>query len=187
MDQIVDNLNRQLAHRLRLERDARNWSLAELASRSGVSKAMISKIERGEASPTAAVLVRLSSAFGLTLAGLLVRAEGSDRLARAADQPVWTDPETGYLRRQIFARPDHPVELVEVVLPPGRRVPLPASSYAHIRQVVQVRAGQLTLTEGGACHRLGAGDSLGFGPPADTIFANESDSPCRYIVALTRV
>lgn len=187
MDHIVDNVARQLSHRLKLERDARGWSLADLAARAGVSKAMISKIERGEASPTAAVLVRLSSAFGLTLAGLLVRAEGGERLTRAADQPVWTDPETGYVRRQLFARPDHPVELAEVELPAGARVALPAASYAHIRQIVQVRAGTLNLIEGGERHRLDAGDSLGFGSPADTVFANETGGPCRYIVALTRV
>ena len=57
----------QLAQRLKAEREARNWSLAELAERSGVSKAMISKIERDEVSPTAALLGRLSGAFGLSL------------------------------------------------------------------------------------------------------------------------
>ena len=52
-----------LARRLRLEREARGWSLAELAARSGVSKAMISKIERDEVSPTAALLGRTSGAI----------------------------------------------------------------------------------------------------------------------------
>ncbi len=53
-----------IAERIRLEREDRGWSLSELAERSGVSKAMISKIERCEASPTATVLGRLSGAFG---------------------------------------------------------------------------------------------------------------------------
>ncbi len=65
-----------LARRLRLEREARGWSLGDLAARSGVSKAMISKVERAEASPTAVLLGRLSGAFGLTLSTLLARAEG---------------------------------------------------------------------------------------------------------------
>ncbi len=76
MDTIVDDLSARLAQRLRLERDSRGWSLADLAERSGVSKATISKIERAEVSPTAVVLVRLASAFDLTLAGLMLRAEG---------------------------------------------------------------------------------------------------------------
>lgn len=187
MDTLIDDLSQRLAQRIRLERDGRGWSLAELAERSGVSKATISKIERAEVSPTAVVLVRLASAFDLTMAGLMVRAEGQgDRVSRAADQPVWRDPETGYLRRQVFSRPDHPVELVRVEMPARQRVTLPASSYAHIRQALWVLSGSLVITEAGTRHALAAGDCLGFGPPADTTFANESNAPCTYLVALAR-
>ncbi|HXI07245.1 MAG TPA: XRE family transcriptional regulator [Bradyrhizobium sp.] len=187
MDTLVDDLGRRLAQRIRLERDGRGWSLAELAGRSGVSKATISKIERAEVSPTAVVLVRLASAFDLTLAGLLLRAEGAgERLSRAAGQPVWRDPETGYVRRQLFSRPDHPVELVRVELPARQRVALPASSYAHIRQLVWVQSGSLVITEGSERHALAAGDCLGFGLPAETTFANETNATCTYVVALAR-
>lgn len=187
MDTLVDDLGRRLAQRIRLERDGRGWSLAELAGRSGVSKATISKIERAEVSPTAVVLVRLASAFDLTLAGLLLRAEGAgERLSRAAGQPVWRDPETGYVRRQVFSRPDHPVELVRVELPARQRVTLPASSYAHIRQLVWVQSGSLVITEGSERHALAAGDCLGFGLPAETTFANETNATCTYVVALAR-
>src|ERR671937_392104 len=156
MDTLVDDLSTRLAHRLRLERDSRGWSLADLAERSGGSKATISKIERAEVSPTAVVLVRLASAFDLTLAGLMLRAEGrGDRLSRAAEQPIWRDPETGYLRRQVFNRPDHPIEIVRVKLPPQQRVPWPASSYARIRQVLWVLTGSLVLTDGGERYELG--------------------------------
>lgn len=186
MDTILDESASQLAQRIRLERDMRGWSLADLADRSGVSKAMISKIEREEVSPTAAILGRLAAAFDLTLAALLLRAEGGDRLSRADRQPVWRDPATGYVRRQVFSRPDHPLELVEVELPPGQSVSFPAWSYAHIRQIVWVRKGQLVLSEGGERHDLRAGDCLGFGPPSAVVFANESRAPCSYVVALAR-
>lgn len=189
MDHIVsspESLESQLAQRIRLERSQRGWSLAELAERSGVSKAMISKIEREDVSPTAAILGRLAAAFQMTLAALLLRAEGGDRLSRAASQPVWRDPATGYVRRQVFSRPDHPLELVEVELPPGQKVSFPAWSYAHIRQIVWVRKGCLSLSEGHDRHELRAGDCLGFGPPSAVTFANESDGPCSYVVALAR-
>src|SRR5271155_1185274 len=105
MTTIVDDFTQRLATRLRHERDSRGWSLADLAQRSGVAKATISKIERAEASPTAVILVKLASAFGLTLAGLMLRAEGrEDRLVRSGEQPIWRDPETGYLRKQVFSR-----------------------------------------------------------------------------------
>ena len=182
----MDDAGARLARRVRLERDARDWSLADLAERAGVAKATISKIERAEMSPTATILVRLAHAFDLTLAGLLLRAEEGGRLSRAAEQPVWRDPDTGYIRKQVFSRPDHPVELVRVEMPARRAVTLPASSYARIRQVVWVLTGALTITEAGERRVLKAGDCLGFGPPADTTIANESGAPCTYVVALAR-
>jgi transcriptional regulator with XRE-family HTH domain len=187
MSTVIDSSETRIARHVRLEREARNWSLADLATRSGVSKAAISKIEREEMSPSAAILARLAAAFDLTLAGLLLRAEGRrSRLTRAADQPSWQDPATGYRRRQVFSRPDHPLEMAAVELPPGQKVNFPAWSYAHVRQMVWVQSGELVLIEGGERHRLQPGDSLGFGPPAEVTFANESARPCHYVVALAR-
>ena len=111
-----------IASTLKQEREARKWSLADLAERSGVSKAMISKIERREASPTATVLGRLSGAFGVPLSVLIASAEkAAERLSLAEKQPVWTDPETGYLRRAISPA-GAPAELIEVSLPAGARI-----------------------------------------------------------------
>jgi len=186
MDTIGDGTEALLAQRIRLERDLRNWSLADLAERSGVSKAMISKIEREEVSPTAAILGRLAAAFEMTLAGLLLKAEGIPRLSRATVQKTWRDPATGYVRKQVFSRPDHPLELVEVELPPGQKVSFPAWSYAHIRQIVWVRKGQLVITEGDNRNELNPGDCLGFGPPSAVSFINEGRHPCSYVVALAR-
>lgn len=183
----MDDSATKLAQRILLEREARSWSLADLAERSGVSKAAISKIERAEVSPTAIILVRLATAFDLTLAGLLLRAEGdAGRLARAGDQPTWRDPDTGYVRRQIYNRPDHPQEIVQVELPAGRQVEFPASAYARIRQTVWVTAGELVVHEGTERHVLRAGDCLGLGPPAPVVIANQSTLPCSYVVALVR-
>ena len=165
MDMIVDKTEAGIAQHIRLERDARNWSLADLAERSGVAKASISKIERGEMSPSAGLLVRL---------------------AAAADQPVWRDPATGYRRRQIFSRPDHPLEMVQVELPAGETVSFPAWTYAHARHVVWVQMGELVLTEARERHLLRTGDSLGFGAPAEVTYANESTRSCHYVVALAR-
>lgn len=197
MDTLVENQidpNREpddahfaIAARVRLEREARSWSIADLASRSGVSKAAISKIERGETSPTATVLIRLATAFDLTLAAFLLRAEnGGDRLVRAADQPRWTDPETGYIRRQVFVNPDNPIELVEVELPPGQSVFIPASSYLRIRQILWLREGALSVEEGAARHDLEPGDCLGFGAPEDVRIINRTNGICRYVVTVAR-
>jgi transcriptional regulator with XRE-family HTH domain len=186
MDTLVDSAEARIAHRIQLERTSRDWSLADLAGKSGVAKASISKIERGEVSPSAGILVRIAAAFDLTLAGLLLRAEETSRLFRLADQPQWTDPKTGYVRRQIFRNPSHPLEVVEVEMPPGKKASFPASSYVNLKHVVWVEEGELVLSEGGERHVLKVGDSLGFGPPSEVTYANESKKPCRYIVTLMR-
>jgi transcriptional regulator with XRE-family HTH domain len=186
MSNIVDDTGKQLATRISSERKRRSWSLADLAARSGVSKAMLSKIERREVSPTASVLLRIATAFEVTLAELLTDAPEEARYRRAADQPVWKDPATDYLRRQIYLAARLPLELVEVVLPAGADVSIPASSYAFIRQVVWVIEGSLTIVEGDSETKLGPGDRLEFGPPSDCAFRNESGKLCRYLVALIR-
>src|SRR5215467_1220371 len=190
MSTIVDNLDTRLGTRIKLEREGRGWSLTDLAQRSGVSRAMINKVERGEASPTASLLGRLSGAFGLTLSALLARTEmnRAGRLIRADDQLRWTDPATGYVRRQVAPAPgsDLPLELVQVELPAGASVSFPAAAYAFVRQVVWVLDGTLTFIEGDAAHTLAAGDCLELGPPSDCTFRNERGRPCRYAIVVLR-
>jgi len=176
-----------LAARIRLEREARGWSLADLAERSDVSKAMISKIERGEASPTATLLGRLSGAFSLTLSTLLARAElGGGRLLRASEQPQWQDPVSGYIRRHVSPASDLPLELIRVELPAGAAVTFPASSYAFLRQLIWVMKGRLDFVEGPVVHEMGPGDCLELGPPADCTFKTRGRESCTYLVAVIR-
>jgi transcriptional regulator with XRE-family HTH domain len=187
MSTIVESIDTAIAARIRGERTARRWSLEDLAERAGVSRAMISKIERAEASPTAALLGRLSAAFGITLSAMLSDAGPEPRgPRRAAEQPLWRDPATGYLRRQIVASAQIPLELTEVELPPGAAVSFPASSYAFIAQVMWVLAGHLVFVDGDKTHELAPGDSLELGAPADRTFRNDGAQPCRYLVVVLR-
>lgn len=118
MNTIEDNLNQRISARIRIERESRGWSLSELADRAGASRAMIHKIERGESSPTASMLGRLSGAFGISMSTLIARAEMQEgKLLRLANQPVWHDPQSHYLRRHVSPRSDLPIDLVQVELP----------------------------------------------------------------------
>ncbi|GGN23417.1 XRE family transcriptional regulator [Streptomyces fuscichromogenes] len=200
----MDPLVRQIAARVRTERERRRWTLAQLADASGVSPAMISRIERGESSPTAVVLGKLSAAFRLGVASLLALAEGTQEtegalpaagtpeaavggagVRRGADAAEWRDPGTGYRRRQITG-PRFPAEIAEIRLPAGARVPYPAAAFAFVRQLVWVLDGRLTFHDGDAVHELDAGDTIEFGAPAERVFANTTDTECRYAVVLTR-
>ena len=174
-----------------------------LAAASGVSRAMISKIERGESSPTAVLLGKLSAALELSVSELLTGdrlgggqapapaelppagAIGAGRVRRAADTPQWRDPDTGYLRRQV-STPRFPAAVTEVTLPPGAHVPYPAGAYAFIAQLVWVLSGELTLADGPATHRLAAGDTFELGEPRPREFRNETAADCRYLVVVTR-
>ncbi|MGY6022034.1 helix-turn-helix domain-containing protein [Streptomyces spinosirectus] len=196
MSNIVDPLVGQIAARVRTERERRRWTLAQLADASGVSQAMISRIERGESSPTAVVLGKLSAAFQLSVASLLALAEGTPDEAggeavdgagvrRRSEAAEWRDPATGYRRRQITS-PRFPAEIAEILLPAGARVPYPAAAFAFVRQVVWVLDGRLTFHDGDTVHELEAGDTIELGDPIDRIFVNDTGTHCRYAVILTR-
>jgi len=183
----IATLSSSIAATLSGARATRGWSTTALAEASGVSRAMISKIEREEVQPTAALLGRLSAALGMTLSELVAAAEDPEgRLARADRQPVWVDPETGYSRRALSPVAGGALELVEVELPPGAEVSYPADAYAFVHQQIWVLAGRLLLAEGDDEHDLRAGDCLQLGPPLPRRYANRTARACRYLVALAR-
>src|SRR4051794_30163217 len=158
---VSDPLPEPPAPPLAAARRERALSVTALAERSGVSRAMIGKVERGDAHPTAALLGRLSAALGMTLSELIADAEGTDRrLVRAAEQPTWTDPASGYRRRAVSPPAGRPLELIEVELPAGAQVDYPADSYAFIHQQIWVLEGRLRFREGTTDHELDTGDCL---------------------------
>ncbi|MHA6626845.1 helix-turn-helix domain-containing protein [Pseudonocardia sichuanensis] len=184
---MSDTLGSSLATTLQAAREGHGLSVSALAERAGVSRAMIGKIERGDAQPTAVLLARLAGALGMTLSELVARAEdGGGRLVRAADQPTWTDPASGYRRRTVSPASGRPLELVEVELPARARVAFAGDSQALVHQQIWVLDGHLRLHEGDTAHELDPGDCLQLGAPGPRVFANPTDRSCRYLVALTR-
>lgn len=180
-----DNLDQRIASIIRAERELRGWSLTDMAERSGVSRAMIHKIERGISSPTAVLLGKLSGAFNLSMSKLIARAELPDgQLLRHKDQPVWVDPSSGYIRRHVSPRSDLPLDLVHIELPPGTEIPMPASVYSFLQQLIWVLSGSLTFIEGETRHEMEKGDCLELGAPVDCVFKNESSQPCIYLVTV---
>lgn len=183
----ADRLTESLAATVLSARLVRGWSVNVLSQASGVSRAMIARIERGDVQPTAALLARLSGALGMTLSELVANAEGApDRLVRCQEQRVWRDPETGYLRRAVSPRASVMLQLIEVELPPRARVSLPRESYLFIDQQIWVLEGRLRFVEGEQTHDLEVGDCLQLGDPQVCIFENPTRSTSRYLVALRK-
>ena len=90
----------RIAEAVRAQRRRRGWSLDELAARSGVSRAMISKIERKASTPTAVLLARLADALGVSLNALMfdpdTTANHASTTSTVNDQALWRDPASGY-------------------------------------------------------------------------------------------
>jgi len=183
----LSSIDTRLGDRIRSERLRQHLSIEALAERSGVSRAMISKIERAESSPTAALLGRLCAGLGVSLASLFEKeAQHGAPLSRAAEQPVWRDPATGYLRRDVAPRgTGSPIDIVDVTFPPGARVTFdrPLTTRGS-DQHVWVLDGILELTVGGTTHRLETGDCLHMRLDTTIAYHNPTDRPIRYVVVL---
>src|SRR5436190_6286466 len=125
MADTARSLNRRIAARVKELRAARTLSLDALAGKSGVSRSMISLIERGESSPTAVVLEKLAAGLGVMLASLFDAPAGaaqmlSGPLSRREHQVQWQDPASGYLRCNVSPPGvPQPLQIVEVHFPPG--------------------------------------------------------------------
>jgi transcriptional regulator with XRE-family HTH domain len=160
-------------------------TVAELAKRSGVSRAMITKVEKDAAQPTAVLLGRLSGALGITLSSLVARAERAESpVARAADQPVWIDPATGYIRRALSPDPGGRLELLEIELPAGASIGYPPEAALPADQQVWLLEGDLSVREDRTEHLLTAGDCLALTPQTEREY--RTDAGCRYLVAYAR-
>ena len=184
---MEDGVKTDLAQQLKERRLARGWTLEQLADQSGVSRAMISKIERGEASPTAVVLARLAAGFGVTLASLFSSARtAAAPLLRWEDQQSWQDPASGYVRRNVSPA-GTAAEIVYVNFPAGARVVFDNAAAANqIEQQVWILEGQMHITAGAVSAELGTGDSFVMGLDAPITFHNPGEVEARYVVVLAR-
>lgn len=161
---IEEQADARLAARLAELRVARGWTLEELARRADVSRSTLSRLERGEISPTAALLGRLCAVHERTMSRLLAEVEAApSELVRAEEQPEWTDPATGFVRRAVS--PPHRALRAEVIrstLPAGARIDYPAPPVVGLEHHVWMLEGLVEITVDGRTHRLAPGDCLRF-------------------------
>ncbi|MEU4098583.1 XRE family transcriptional regulator [Streptomyces sp. NPDC026673] len=182
------SVDARLAVRLAELRDERGWSLDELAARTGISRSTLSRLERAEISPTAALLGRLCAAYERTMSRLLAEVESGRepaQLVRSAEQRVWTDAPSGFERRSVS--PPHPAlraEIVEGVLRPGADITYEGPPVAGLEHHVWVREGALRVTVQGHAHDLAPGDCLRYRLWGTSRFHCPGPGPARYAVVL---
>jgi transcriptional regulator with XRE-family HTH domain len=183
------SMEQRIAAGIRLRRELLAMSVNDLAVRSGVSRAMISKIERVEASPTAALLGRLCNALGMTLSSLIAGAEAAPALpvTRAKTQLVWRDPDTNLRRTMVSpVNSGSRVEIVQIELPPNAAVTYESQQVSQYEQHIVVLDGTLSITTEGQDIELEAGDCLYRRVGPGHRFANETRRICRYLVVICR-
>jgi transcriptional regulator with XRE-family HTH domain len=162
-------------------------TLETLAAKCDVSRSMISLIERGESSPTAVVLEKIATGLGVPLAALFDDLGApTSPVSRKADRTPWRDPQSGYVRCNI-SPPNYPspLEIVEVVLPPGAMVAYETGAReVTIHQQVWVQKGAIELTVGSQTYNLDSGDCLAMQLNEPVTFRNQTPDPASYIVVI---
>jgi transcriptional regulator with XRE-family HTH domain len=181
-------IDQRLAARLAALRQAQGWTLDELAQRSGISRATLSRLERGETSPTASLLGRLCAAFGRTMSRLLAEVEAEPpQLVPSDAQTLWIDPETGFRRRSVSPPASgYAVELIGGELPPGAEIAYPSPPVAGLEQHLWMLGGRLDFEVDGRVYPLAPGDCLRFHLLGPTRFFCPGPEPARYVIALSR-
>ena len=182
----MPDINERIAERVRDLRSRLGLTLDALAQRSGVSRSMISLIERAESTPTAVILERLATGLDVPLASLFDEpTPRPDPVSRRAAQLEWRDPASGYVRRNVSpSGVSSPIQIVEVEFPPGARVSFDSGTRAH--QQVWVLDGSIEIRAGAECYSLNSGDCVAFLLDRPTAFANPSTKPARYAVVIAQ-
>ncbi|WP_338702512.1 XRE family transcriptional regulator [Streptomyces sp. Q6] len=182
----ADPVDARLGARLAELRAEHGWSLGDVADRSGVSRSTLSRAERAEISPTAALLNRLCAVYGRTMSQLLSEVESAPaQVVRAADQPVWRDDASGFVRRSVSPPlAGLRAEVVEGSLEPYADIAYDRPPVPGLEQHIWILDGRLDLTVQGVTHTLGAGDCLRFRLWGPTHFHCPGPESVRYALVV---
>lgn len=180
---IVDEVaSGRLGERVRSLRRERGLTLDGLAARSGVSRAMISKLERGEKSPTLVVAAKVAEGLGVGLPQL-VGAEEKRRVVvvRRGDRRVVRDPNTGF-ERQLLSPGfgGGGVEFVRNVVPEGSASGEFRPRRKGAEEYVLVEKGRLMARLGGESYVLEEGDAVCFEADLFRRFENAGEGECSF-------
>jgi transcriptional regulator with XRE-family HTH domain len=167
-------------------RRERGLTLEELAERSGVSRAMISKVERGEKTPTLVVATKLAEGLEINLSRLLKIEERREVVVQPRDRRmVMRDPKTGFERQLLSpAFGGRGVEFVRNVIPEGSTSGEFPPHRKGVEEYVAVEKGRLKAMLGSEEYLLEEGDALYFEADVSHRFDNAGDDECSYYLVI---
>jgi len=185
-DARIENtaMDRLIAQRLKSLRAEHGWSLDELAGRSNVSRATLSRLENAEVSPTTSVLGKVCAAYGLTMSRLIYLVEDSFApLIRRNTQSVWTDPTIGFQRRSV-SPPAKTLagEALECTLDPNTHITYDRPPRLGLEHHLLLIEGQLAVSINGQTYDLQPGDCLRYQLFGPSTFTTPAQCAARYIL-----
>ena len=160
-------VNEYVCRRVRELRKQKGWTLEQLASLSGVSRSMLSQIERGQANPTLGVAYRIAQALGLSLGDLVdvpIRKTAIDVMRHDDARALFRDDPDCRIRTLSPLQLEKDVEFYELTLKPGGVLDS-APHFKQTREVLTIEKGSVRLTAGEESCELHKGDSAHY--PAD--------------------
>ncbi|MGF3024786.1 helix-turn-helix domain-containing protein [Methylobacterium aquaticum] len=186
-DARASDIDLRLAARLAALRQEHGLSLDALATASGISRPTLSRLERGETSPTASLLGRLCTVYGRPMSRLLAEIEADPaQVVPRAEQSVWVDPETGFRRRGVSPpAKGFCAELIEGTLPEGVAIAYAAPPVGGLEHHLWMLEGRLDLTLDGVTHALSPGDCLRYQLAGASRFSCPGPG-ARYLIAICR-
>lgn len=173
----ADEVSRHVCRRIHELRRQRGWSLDVLSRASGVSRSMLSQIEREQANPTLAVTVRIATALGMSVAELLEQAVPAQNIdvIRADDRShIFREDAHCSIRTLSPLHLEKDVEFYEVVMYPGA-VLKSAAHFEGTREFLTVQKGRVEVVSDTETVQLNRGDSASY--RADV--AHEIRNPAR--------
>lgn len=185
MEAEAEELARVIGARVKRERNARGWTLDQLAEHAQVSRRMVVSVEQGAVNPSVGTLLRLSDALGVGLPALVEPpAPKAAKVTRAGEgAALWTGEKGGRGVLLVGTEPPDVVELWEWTLAPGERHVSEAHT-AGTRELLQLQEGAMTVEGGGATYLLGAGDAMTFFGDQDHTYANPGDVTARFTLCV---
>lgn len=185
MEDEITGLAVAIGARVRSERQARQWTLDQLAAAAGVSRRMLVTVEQGAANPSLGTLLKLSEALGVALPVLVEPpARESATVTRAGTGTVlWRGDHGGRGTLVASATLPDAFELWEWTLEPGDRL----DSAAHApgtRELLQVLDGTMTVEVDGVAHELATGDALAFAGDVAHAYAAAGRDRARFTLAV---
>ena len=159
--EVVDPISGQISQRVKLLRQQRGWSLEQLATASGVSKSMLSQIERNQANPTLAVTCKIAQAFSMSLAEFVEMPSASSAIhvIRADDREhLYRSDEAVEIRTLSPLNLEKDVEFYHVRLKAGGALKS-AAHFQGTREFLTVEQGKVKVESSSDTAELTKGDS----------------------------